>query len=238
MSIRLFSQCWDLQFKPASDKWVLMALADAANDDGVTWMAVKSRKAGKLDLMRKASLSERAVQGAIQRLVAAGYLIRHENPGRGCIYVVVPTPAEFAGVDMSIFSTTPAKFAPTPAGFAGAPADAAGKPSLNPQLNKKREANCGKPVDICSVCDRVLPDGLLAGQWDAYLAMRRTIDRPVSVGEAQVLLIQLDALVAKGGDPSSVVNWAIIHGHVDFLPAADVEADFDPDAAVGDLYRG
>lgn len=76
---------------PASDKMVLLALADAANDDGVTWIAVSSRKQGeKLDLKKKCSLSERAIQGAIKRLCEAGHLARVERPGKGVIYTVTP----------------------------------------------------------------------------------------------------------------------------------------------------
>lgn len=103
---------------------VLLALADAANDDGVTWLAVKSRRSDKLDIVAKTSLSERAVQGAIKRLCENGFLSRRENPGRGVWYHV-----------------TPAGNAPPqdlrPAGNAPTPADAAGKPSIT-VTNKNR----------------------------------------------------------------------------------------------------
>lgn len=89
MSIALMTAVWKLDLQP-SDKMVLLALSDAANDDGVTWMAVKSRAAGKVDLLTKCSLSERAVQGAIKRLCEAGLLSRHERPGKGVIYTVTP----------------------------------------------------------------------------------------------------------------------------------------------------
>lgn len=80
---------WKLDLPP-SDKMVLLALSDAANDEGVTWMAVKSRVAGKADLLAKCSLSERAVQGAIKRLCEARLLSRLDRPGRGVIWTVTP----------------------------------------------------------------------------------------------------------------------------------------------------
>lgn len=80
---------WKLDLQP-SDKMVLLALADAANDDGVTWMAVKSRTAGKADLLTKCSLSERAVQGALKRLCDGGQLTRMDRPGKGVIWTVHP----------------------------------------------------------------------------------------------------------------------------------------------------
>ncbi|KAK0332698.1 hypothetical protein LTR94_023851 [Friedmanniomyces endolithicus] len=73
---------------------VLLALADAANDDGVTWIAVKHRAEddNRLDLLTKCSLSERAVQGALKRLVEAGYLIRKDVPGRVRARTNAPAP--------------------------------------------------------------------------------------------------------------------------------------------------
>lgn len=89
MSIALMTEVWRMDL-PTTDKMVLLALADAANDDGVCWTAVKARSPGRLDLITKCSLSERAIQGAIKRLCEAGLLSRDERPGRGVIYHVTP----------------------------------------------------------------------------------------------------------------------------------------------------
>lgn len=90
MSIALMTEVWRMDLPP-SDKMVLLALADAANDDGVTWIAVASRKqTERLDLKKKSGLSERAIQGAIKRLCEAGFLARDERAGRGVIYTVTP----------------------------------------------------------------------------------------------------------------------------------------------------
>lgn len=85
----MMTAVWRLDLS-ATDKIVLLALADAANDDGVCWTAVRARDPNKLDLLTKCSLSERAIQGAIKRLCAAGLLSRQERPGRGVIYTVTP----------------------------------------------------------------------------------------------------------------------------------------------------
>lgn len=91
MSIAIMTAVWKMDMAP-SDKMVLLALADAANDDGVTWIAVKHRRNGdqRLDLLTKCSLSERAVQGALKRLVDAGHLSRRDVPGKGVIWTVTP----------------------------------------------------------------------------------------------------------------------------------------------------
>lgn len=92
MSVALMTAVWRLDLA-TTDKMVLLALADAANDDGVTWIAVASRKQGdRLDLLKKTNLKERAIQGALKRLVEAGYLSREDRAGRGTIWTITPAP--------------------------------------------------------------------------------------------------------------------------------------------------
>lgn len=115
------SAVWRMELPP-SEKMVLLALADAANEDGVTWMAIRSRKAGKLDFIQKTSLSERTIQTAMKSLEEKGLLHREFRDGKGTIYNVMPDPRS---------SCTPANAAPTPAA-------AAPKPSNNPSPNGER----------------------------------------------------------------------------------------------------
>lgn len=96
MSITIMSEVWPLEMS-STDKLVLLALADAANDEeGRTWIPVKSKvthnRAGrlKLSLVIKCSLSDRAVQQSIKRLVDAGHLTREEKPGLGVDFWVHP----------------------------------------------------------------------------------------------------------------------------------------------------
>lgn len=201
------TEVWRVQLRPQSDKMVLLALADAANDDGVTWLAVQSRRSGKLDLMRKCSLSERAVQGAIKRLVAAGYLQRMEKPGKGVIYVVRHTPAESAGVK-------PEQSMITPADFAGPPADSAGKPLY--KHNIKKSGNCGDPVDKCSITDRILPEGLPCETWDQYLIMRVEAQKPVTAGACHILLGRLEQIAKAGHDIKKLVETGTASGWMFF----------------------
>src|SRR3982751_4049948 len=76
------SAVWDLEL-PDSDKIVLLALADCANDEGHCWPSVAS-------LVRKCSKSERTIQASIKRLVDEGLLVRREVIGKGCNYTVLP----------------------------------------------------------------------------------------------------------------------------------------------------
>ena len=164
MSIALMTAVWRLDIQ-TTDKMVLLALADAANDDGVTWMAVQSRNASKLDLMKKSNLSLRAVQGAIKRLCALGYLSREDRTGKGVIWTVTPV-ADAPRQDMP------------PAPNAGPPAPYAGKPSFNRQPSL--EANASKESAKSSEFDdfwKLYPHKKAKGAArKAYLKARKAVD--------------------------------------------------------------
>jgi hypothetical protein len=117
MSVRAMTRVWDLEL-PDSDKIVLLALADCANDEGHCWPSIAS-------LVRKCSKSERTIQASIKRLVDEGLLIRREVLGKGCNYTVLPSrPAAAAPRS----DNAPADTAP-PQGTTPTPAAAADKPS-------------------------------------------------------------------------------------------------------------
>ena len=82
MSIRLMTAAWAVQL-PDSEKLVLLALADCANDEGGCWPSMAS-------LVAKCSKSDRTIQACIKALVQKGHIERDENPGKGCFYTVHP----------------------------------------------------------------------------------------------------------------------------------------------------
>ena len=76
------SLVWEMDL-PDSEKIVLLALADCANDEGHCWPGMKS-------LVKKCCKTDRTVQLAIKMLVAKGHLTRREVVGKGCNYTVHP----------------------------------------------------------------------------------------------------------------------------------------------------
>lgn len=106
MSIKLMSLVWELDL-PDSEKILLLALCDRADDDGRCWPSVKT-------LAAKCSKSERTVQTALRSLGEKGYLKREDRPGKSTIWTVNPrdgcTPAEIAPVQPA--TLTPATAAP------------------------------------------------------------------------------------------------------------------------------
>lgn len=67
MSTKLMGASWSVCIDPSA-KAVLVSLADQANDDGECWPAVGT-------IAQRTCLGERTVQGALQRLQQAGWLV-------------------------------------------------------------------------------------------------------------------------------------------------------------------
>ena len=170
MSIALMTAVWRMEMS-ATDKIVLLALADAANDDGVTWMAVKSRREGKLDLIIKTSLSERAVQMAIKRLCDGGFLDRVERPGKGVVYTIL-TP----GFDAPPHEMRPARNAKTPARDAPKPSVTARSGSYEPSLSARN------PTDEFEAFWKLYPRKKAKPQaLKAYVSARKKTDHATIV---------------------------------------------------------
>jgi hypothetical protein len=82
MSIKVMTAVWELDLPP-SEKLVLLALADWAQDDGRCWPSIAKVAA-------KSGVSERTVQRMLREAEKAGLLKRKENMGRGCEYTLPP----------------------------------------------------------------------------------------------------------------------------------------------------
>jgi hypothetical protein len=186
---------------------VMLAFADAASPEGITWIAVQSRRGAK-DLLKKTRLKLRGLQGVIKRLEAGGYLERIETRGKGCLWIVRPTPAGLAGV-----------WGATPAGRAETPAEDAGE-TFNNRQDKENAPRLSPPVDKCPVSGKVLPPGLTLPQWEAFLDMRFTAGKRVAAYVAGVLLEKLTDIGRRwvAGD---VVDRSTVNGWADLYEPED-----------------
>ena len=152
MSVRIMSLAWELPLSP-TEKLVILALADCANDEGECWPSIAT-------IARKSNLGERSVQRSIQALKDAGHLSRHEVAGKGCRYTIHPrhcdTPATKSPVPHS--RTAPPQWHPTPATVAP-------KPSLNHQEPTKKKNRAHE-----------LPDGWQPRCFGAGTKSQRIVD--------------------------------------------------------------
>lgn len=84
MSTVIMSACWPLQGMTATQKAVLISLADNANDEGVCWPSLAR-------ISERTCLSERAVRNALRWLEEVGLLLTHQRNGRSAYYTVSPS---------------------------------------------------------------------------------------------------------------------------------------------------
>lgn len=138
MSILLMTAAFKAQIS-TTRKFVLLALCDAANDQGECYPSVTN-------LMEKCSMGERTVQDAIAQLERSGFLRREFRTGRSTVYWIADprnwrTPA--AAAPPQIARPTPAVPAPLPpqqphpTPAAAAPITV-NEPSVEPKTKTKR----------------------------------------------------------------------------------------------------
>lgn len=110
MSVRIMTAVWAADL-PATEKLVLLALADQANDDGHCWPSA-------MTIAKKCGQGERTVRRAIQSLIAKKHLSQKMRSGTSAVYTVHPcqsgTPASPAPLPDT--PDTPAAAAPKPSG--------------------------------------------------------------------------------------------------------------------------
>lgn len=133
MSYVFTTIAWQAPLRTAA-KFVLVSLADQANDDGYCWPSV-----AKLSI--RTALSERAVQGALAELVDAGYLVRHLRTGRSTYYQLL-TPAACAPRT----ECTPAGAAPPPPQHVH-PTPAGGAPITTKELSVEPSKGRSSPAE-------------------------------------------------------------------------------------------
>lgn len=131
------SQVWDLQTESLTQKLLLLALADNANDAGVCWPSVPT-------ICRKCQCSERTVQSHIKRMEELNWVSIQERKGHSSVYrLSIPTPAKSAPPQTahprSVCTVPPANGAPPP------PQTAHPEPSVEPSVNPKGIGTRGFP---------------------------------------------------------------------------------------------
>ncbi len=196
---------WPQDVRPSGKKLVLLAFADAANDDGLTWIAMESQR-GSIDIAQKASMDVRSVRRHVADLEAEGWLERWETVGKGCVWRVSATPDNLSGVKEG-----------TPDNLSICPDNLSGEPFLNRQ-EKEKTGERVKPVEgRCPITGQPLVPGVSLEQWEAFLDMRASVGKPVQPYVAAKLLSAL-ARFAKGGwhagdilDRSTVNVWADVY---------------------------
>ena len=103
MSIKLMSAAFSTKI-PTTQKFVFVALCDAANDQGECYPSVRT-------LCEKTSLKDRAVRSSIKWLVDNGFMVIQERKARSNFFYIKPV-SEWKEVDTPCIRCTPALDAP------------------------------------------------------------------------------------------------------------------------------
>ncbi|WP_375188457.1 helix-turn-helix domain-containing protein [Sphingobium yanoikuyae] len=80
MSIKIMSQVWEMDL-PVREKFVLLAFADAASDEGGCWPLVAT-------IAKKCSMEVRTVRRAVAELEKMGYLKRSKRANHSNIWTI------------------------------------------------------------------------------------------------------------------------------------------------------
>ncbi len=150
------SLVWEMEALGASEKLVLLALADHANDDGTCYP-------GNSRLAKRTGMTGRGVQKVIQRLVGAGLLLVDPNAGLGGANVYrlfltpehsSPTPPEHSSPPNDVHPRTTFTTPPNHVPFTPEPRSP--KPSLT--INEPREEPPLVPPKAARRRKAALPD--------------------------------------------------------------------------------
>jgi hypothetical protein len=186
MSIKLMTAVWDREDLSSTQKLVLLALADWANDEGLCWPSIDR-------VAKKSSLKKRAVQLAIRSLEEMQFIRREEVIGRGNKYWIrIP----LHEMHQCIKDTPPLHqmhetHAP----------DAPNTSKIH-QLNTK-------------YIKEALPDWLPMDAWQGWVEMRKQRKRPLTDRATARAINKLDVIRAKGHDIAELLDRSTINGWLD-----------------------
>lgn len=202
MSIKLMSAIWPIEMA-STQKFVLITLADQANDEGVCWPSAET-------VAKRTGLSERAVRYAIHALVKAGHLSTEARPGRSMVFTVHPEPRHVVHPGTSC---TPAPDAPHPGTSCRTPRHVVpDTPARGAPITIKNPKGTQKEPK------EEVPDWVPEREWVAFVEMRKT-GRGVFTGHAQELAVRkLDDLRRQGYPPAEVLNQSTMNGWKGLFP--------------------
>lgn len=215
-----------------SAKAVLMALCDMAREPDdpdrpcEAWPPMHGQD-GAVGLCDWTCFKERAVQLAVQRLVADGHVARRQRKHGVTYTILLLTPAANTGVRSTGVPNTGVSDAGRPAADAPKASGSTTKRKKTTSSPSTRErAAAAEVIDLPSLPP--LPNGVTAEQWADYAAMRSAMAkadkrRTWTASTARKAIEKLNALAAAGNDPGAVLDQSVLNSWQGLFPVKDVD---------------
>jgi DNA-binding transcriptional MocR family regulator len=208
MSIEAMQWAFNQDIKPSSMKFVLVALGDNAQHDGMAWPSIAA-------LSEKTGQDRKTVMSALDRLEAAGYLTdtgkRTGSTGQIKVYRF-----NFArekdkspengtlGKEYRFSHQTVPNFPPKSTVF---PHKSTENGTRNPQEPSKEPKGNRHKAQTPEIA---LPKWVPVDAWNSFVAMRRAIKSPISADGLPLALKKLAELRDAGHDPQAVLEQSVM----------------------------
>lgn len=212
MSVKLMAKIWDDGPEGQGERFVLLALADYANDAGECWPSLAA-------VARKCCITDRAVRRILRRLEDDGWLETEVGGGRhGCSkYTINPDPRS-----PRTHGPPGPKVHETRTLGPKNPDPRSPEPSRNHQEPSKKGAR-----EVFAILGEVLSQGVATD----FIAHRKALRKPLTPRAAELVAGKLRGC----RDPDAVANASIMNGWQGVFPereppdkAKPFAVSFDP----------
>lgn len=195
MSVKLMAKIWDDGPEGQGERFVLLALADYANDAGECWPALAS-------VARKCCLTDRGVRKILRRLEDDGWLETEVGGGRhGCSkYTINPergSPRNVVPPGTRVQETRNQS--------AENPERGSAEPSRTIKEPSKKDAR-----EVLPILSEVLSEGVARD----FIVHRKALKKPLTARAAELVAGKLRGC----RDPDAVANASIMNGWQGVFP--------------------
>lgn len=195
------TMAWVAMVGAHTDKLVLLALADNANDEGECYPSLTN-------IAKRCEMHRATVIRSIQSLESAGHISRHIRPGRNTGYMVHPSQPATSSTEQLVAGSNPSQRATNPSQPATSPS-----PLINPSPSENRHKPSKRKRE--TVPDGPPPSNLNVEAWHRWEQYRREIRKPIHPASR---LSAQRKLAEFGADQGAVVEQSVANGWQGLFP--------------------
>jgi hypothetical protein len=203
MSVRIMGEIWEHGPRKITERFVLLAIADNANDAGLAFPSIKT-------LATKCVMSPRTIMRIIANLEFQGVVTVVRRPGCGSEYQI--TDKAVLHIDTSDNLSPVTKLVTTPVTTA----------ERKKESNKERKKSSKPSINHHSEFFLTgIPDWVPVDSWRAFVEMRRKIHKPLTDHAVKLAFRKLEMLRDSGQDPQAVLEQSILYDYQGLFPVRE-----------------